>query len=187
MEKRVFIIHGWGGTADSGWKGWLKKELEPRGFVVSSPQMPDAENPRLEEWLATARNLVGRPDGGCYFVGHSLGCTAILRYLERLGAGEKIGGAVLVAGLAEYTGIPELKSFFPGNSYDWKKIRQHCGKFVSINSDNDYYIPVAHGKEFELELGARLAVLHARGHFSSSEGTAILPEALEAVLEMAGK
>jgi predicted alpha/beta hydrolase family esterase len=101
-----------------------------------------------------------------------------------MGDEERIGGAVLVAGLAEYTGIPELKSFFPGNSYDWKKIRQHCGKFVSINSDNDHYIPLAHGKEFEHELGARLVVLHSRGHFSSSEGTVELPEAREAVLEI---
>ena len=184
MAKRVFIIHGWGGTTGSGWKGWLKRELEARGFSVFSPQMPHAENPESEEWLKALRSLAGKPDESTYFVGHSLGVTCILRYLESLPENAVVGGAVLVAGPTENPGIPQIESFFK-TPFDWKKIRRRCKKFVSINSDNDRYIEVRQGKTLAENLGAKLVVLHSRGHFSSSEGTMELPEALEALLLIA--
>ena len=62
MAKRVFMLHGWGGTADSGWKGWLKRELGARGFEAISPQMPGTESPKMEEWLSVLGKLVGKPD-----------------------------------------------------------------------------------------------------------------------------
>jgi len=34
MSKRVFLIHGWEGSPEEGWRPWLKKELEKRGFKV---------------------------------------------------------------------------------------------------------------------------------------------------------
>lgn len=183
MAKRVFILHGWGGTAGSGWKGWLEIELHSGGFEVFQPQMPDADTPHLEEWLAVLQKLVGKPDKETYFVGHSLGATCILRYLERLGANEKIAGAVLVACPMKNAGIPWIAEFF-SKPFDWGKIRKRCGKFASINSDNDHYVPVEDGKTLEEKLGAALIVLHSRGHFSSSEGCTRLPEALRALLEM---
>ena len=185
MAKRVFVVHGWGGTAGSGWKGWLKHELESRGFSVFSPQMPHAENPKLEEWLETLHGLVGKPDGSTYFVGHSLGVACILRYLEGLPENARVGGAVLVAGPTENPGIPQIASFFK-TPFAWGKIGSHCKKFASINSDNDPYVDVLHGKVLREKLGAALVVLRSRGHFSSSEGTMELPEALEAVLGIAG-
>ena len=184
MARRVFIIHGWGGTAGSGWKGWLKKELESRGFSVFSPQMPNAENPKLEEWLSALGELVERPDESTYFIGHSLGVTCILRYLEGLEGKETAGGAVFVAGPTENPGIPPIASFFKA-PFAWGKIRRRCKKFASINSDNDKYVALKHGEVLKGKLGAKLVVLHARGHFSSSEGTMELPEALEGLLLMA--
>lgn len=184
MAKRAFIIHGWAGTAGSGWKGWIRKELEGRGFEVFSPQMPNAESPRMAEWLETIHALVGKPGENDYFIGHSLGCIAVLRYIEGLGEAGKIGGAVLVAGFSDDLGIPELKGFFP-KPFDFAKMRAHCRKFAAIHSDDDKYVALRYGDEFREKLGAALISLHSRGHFSSSEGTATLPEALEAVLEMA--
>lgn len=185
MARRVFILHGWGGTADSGWKGWLKRGLGARGFEVFSPQMPDAENPKLDEWLAVLEGLVGKPDRETYFVGHSLGVVLILRYLEGLPDGKGIGGAILVAGPTDNPDIPQIAGFFKTH-FKWEKIRKNCGKFVSINSDNDHYVDLRHGKVLKEKLGAKLLVLHKRGHFSSSEGTIELPEALGALLSLAG-
>jgi len=34
MAKRAFLIHGWAGSPDEGWRPWLKTELEKRGFRV---------------------------------------------------------------------------------------------------------------------------------------------------------
>lgn len=202
-KKRVFVIHGWGGDPYGSWKPWLKKELEargsanaehlrrqraePSGFEVIMPQMPDTENPKMDAWVGTLAKLVGKPDGKTILVGHSLGTVCILRYLEGLGAKEKVGGVILVAGLSRDLGIPELKSFFPQESYDWKKIRLRCSKFISINSDNDYYIPLSHGEEFREKLGAELIVMKEHGHFSSGEGFTELPILLQSVLKVAGE
>jgi hypothetical protein len=96
--KRVFIIHGWGGKGGEGWQNWLKKELEKKGFEVFAPDMPDTENPKIETWVPFLSKLVGKCDEETFFVGHSIGCQTILRYLESLPESEKAGGAVFVAG-----------------------------------------------------------------------------------------
>lgn len=186
-KKRVFVIHGWGGDPYGGWKPWLKSELEAKGFDVTMPQMPDPEFPKMGEWVGTLAKLVGKPNGDCYLVGHSLGVVTVLRYLETLKGKEKIGGAVLVAGLAMDTNIPEIKNFFPSPSYDWASIKQHCPKFISINSDNDYYIPLSHGEEFRNKLGAEFIIKKKHGHFSSADGFTELPVLLECVLKIAGE
>jgi predicted alpha/beta hydrolase family esterase len=185
MKRRAFILHGWAGSPDSGWKGWIRRELEKQGFAVFAPHFPDAERPQMEKWLELLGKLVGKPDEGTYLVGHSLGCILAMRYLEGLSPGEKIGGAVLVAGFSDSLGIPELKSFFP-RPLDFEKMKRHCGKFVAIHSDNDRYVALRHGEIFREKLGAKLIVLHNKGHFSTSEGTIELPEALSAVLEISG-
>ena len=112
MSKKAFIVHGWEGTPESGWNPWLKNELEKKGFTVIVPPMPDTENPEMGAWLNHLKDVVGEPDKDCYFVGHSLGCITILRYLESLPGDKKIGGAVLVAGFASNLGYEELESFF---------------------------------------------------------------------------
>jgi len=99
--KRAFIIHGWGGSPEEGWLLWLKNELEKREFEVYVPGMPDSKHPKMDAWLERLKKDVGTPDENCYFVGHSLGCISILRYLEGLSQDQQIGGAVLVAGFSD--------------------------------------------------------------------------------------
>lgn len=110
IMKRAFLIHGWEGDPEEEWRPWLKKELEKKGFEVYVPAMPDTATPTMEKWVPFLAEIVGKPDENCYFVGHSLGCITILRYLETLNEGEKVGGVVLVAGFGhdlEYEGYHE--------------------------------------------------------------------------------
>lgn len=79
MKKRVFLIHGWEGYPEEGWRLWLKKELEQRGFKVIMPAMPDTATPTMEKWVPFLTQIVGNPDEQTYFIGHSLGCITILR------------------------------------------------------------------------------------------------------------
>jgi len=182
---KVVIIHGYGGEPMRGFRPWLKQELEARGFEVSVPAMPTPDAPKVEEWVATIGKEVGDADGNCILVGHSLGCTAILRYLE--GAERKVAGAVLVAGfVGDMGGEFSVLENFLEKPVEWQRVKMACPKFVAIFSDNDPYVPLSQEKIFREKLGAATLVLHARGHFSSSEGTTKLPEALSAVLEIAG-
>ena len=91
MNKRAFLIHGWEGRPENEWRPWLKNELEKRGLQVFVPAMPDTANPMMDKWVPHLTQTVGTPDENTYFVGHSVGCITILRYLETLNKDEKIG------------------------------------------------------------------------------------------------
>ncbi len=95
MPKRVFIIHGWGGSPEEAIHNWLKKSLEKKGFSVFVPEMPDTENPVIEKWVTHLGKIAKNPDKDTYFIGHSIGCQTILRYLENISS--KLGGVILVA------------------------------------------------------------------------------------------
>ncbi|MEK6843418.1 MAG: alpha/beta hydrolase [Candidatus Micrarchaeota archaeon] len=182
--KRVFIVHGFNGRPEGGWRPWLKLALEKKGFVVHLLKMPSPRFPSKTAWVKTIQNSIKKPDANTFLIGHSLGCIAILRYLESLEGKQKVGGAILVAGLATNLGNPLFSGFFR-SPLDWKKIRIHCNKFVSINSDNDRFITIAHGKLFEKNLGAKLILKKGMGHFSGDEGCFKLPVVLEEILRLA--
>lgn len=186
-NKRVFVVHGWGGYPEEGWRPWLKKELEDKGFAVVVPSMPDTEQPEMEVWVSHLIKTVGTPDKDCYFVGHSLGCIAILRYVETLKENQKVGGAVLVAGFAHDLEFPDYKGEISGffkTSINWAKCKEHCRKFIAIHSDNDPYVPLEHADIFKEKLGAESIIMHNMKHFSSDDGITELPIVLDSVLKL---
>lgn len=145
--------------------------------------MPDANRPKMDAWLTHLRKLVGNLDGNCFFVGHSLGCITILRYIETLEKGKKIGGTVLVAGFSDTLNYKELGTFFT-KPIEWEKIKSHCENFVAIFSDNDPYVPLKHAEIFKEKLGAEIIIEHNMKHFSGDDGVNELPVALESVLKI---
>jgi len=187
MTKRAFLIHGVSGSPKKHWLPWLKGELEKKGFAVFAPQMPNAKNPKMDEWVNCLSKIVGKSDENCYFVGHSLGCIAILRYIEALKEKNRVGGAVLVAGFSDDLGRKELHDFYT-KPIDWEKIKSHCKKFAAIHSDNDKTVPLKHAGIFNEKLNANIIIKHGMGHFTSEPQTSPkvseLPEALEFVLKM---
>ena len=194
MPKRVYIVHGWDGYPEEGWFPWLKKELENRGFAVTVPQLPQADEPRINNWVPALKAVVGTPDEQTFFVGHSMGCQTIARYLESLPEGVKVGGAVFVAGffkrltnLERHEMIHDVANEWIRTPLDLKKAKSHLKKSVAIFSDNDPYVPMDNREEFENLLRSKIMVEHGKGHFSGSKGTVELPAALEAVLELAGE
>ena len=82
MQKRVFIIHGWDGYPDEGWFPWLRKELELVGFEIVILSMPNPVAPEIGSWVKCLKDGVGEINENTFFVGHSIGCQTIIRYLE---------------------------------------------------------------------------------------------------------
>ena len=109
--QRAIIVHCWEGYPDYCWYPSVKKELEAKGFIVSVPAMPETDLPEMSKWIPKLQEIIGVPDGELYLIGHSIGCAAILRYLEILGEKQKVGGVVLVAGFTENVGYEEIQSF----------------------------------------------------------------------------
>lgn len=182
---RAFIIHGFHGVPDDAWKPWLKSQLEAHSFKVMSPQMPEPASPRLDQWVKTIAQAVKTPDKDCVFVGHSLGCAAILRYLEGMKESVEFAGAVFIAGFATSLN-PEMDSFF-AEPFDWEAIRHRCRDFVSVVSDDDPHVAMVNGDIFRRSLGARLIVHTGMKHFGSGDGVTELPSVLETILDFVVK
>ena len=167
--KKVVIIHCWEGYPEYCWYPNTKKELELKDFEVDVPAFPDTKMPRLGKWLQKLEEAVGKPSEDVFLIGHSLGCITILRYLESLNPGEKIGGTVLVAGYTDDLGFDELKNFFVA-PLNFEKIKQASLGFIAIHSDDDPYVPLKHGDILKKELGAELIVKNKAKHFSGVIG-----------------
>jgi predicted alpha/beta hydrolase family esterase len=194
MQKRVYVVHGWDGYPEEGIFPWLKQELENRGFVVFNPAMPEPLKPEITTWVQWLREQVGTPDENTFLFGHSIGAQTILRYLESLPEGQRIGGAAFLAGWVNLTDAayetPEdavIAKPWLETPIDWYKVRSRSGGFVGIFSDDDPLVPVSDAKIFEDKLGSKTIIEHYKSHFSGSSGIKELSSALEALLELAGE
>ena len=187
MPKRVFIIHGWSGYPNECWFPWLKRELEKKGFKVEVPSMPETNYPKIEKWVLFLAKIVGKPDKNTYFVGHSIGCQAILRYLQTIDA--KVGGVVFVAGFFTLKGLEtdeekELAKPWLETPIDTGKVKKAARKFVAIFSDNDKFVPLENERTFKEKLGAKTIVLKKMGHMGSNDNITELPMVLSELLNM---
>ncbi len=189
MIKRVFIIHGWDGYPDEGWFPWLKKELEKNGFQVHIPAMPKPAEPQIDRWVSYLSTIVGAVNENTYFVGHSIGCQTILRYLESLPAHKKVGGAIFVAGWFTLMNLQtdnEKRIAQPWLEIpiDFDKVKSHTEKFFAFFSDNDDVVPKENKTLFKKRLGAKTLIEHNKGHFSGSDEVTELPKVLKTILAM---
>lgn len=182
-------MHGWGGYPEEGWFPWLKSELEARGCEAHVLNMPDSDHPKIETWIPFLAKSVGIADQNTYFVGHSIGCQAIIRYLETLPMGTKIGGAVFVAGWYNLRNLEtkeeeEIAGPWVRTPRNDKKIKEVVNKAVAIFSDNDEFVAEGNQTSWKERVGAKIIVEHEKGHFSGGDGVTELPSALSALLDM---
>lgn len=187
--KRVIIVHGWGGKSDVGWMGWLNNELTARGFEVIAKRMPNPDYPKIEDWVDYLKKIAGRVDEDTYFVGHSIGCQAILRYLENLSDNKKVGGVFFVAGWFHLDNLKteeekEVAKSWLETPINFYKIKPKVQKIFALFSDNDPWVPVSDSKIFKQKLGAEVIIEKGRGHYIESE-TKEIPILLKKILEIA--
>ena len=176
--KKVIIVHRWEGSPEEPMLQWLKKELEAKGFEVIAPVMPNTEEPKIKEWIDKLKDVVKNPDEEVYFIGHSIGCQGVLRYLETLDVDVKIGGAIFIAPwmkLDEKTikeegeEVAEIAKTWVETPIDWDRVKPHADKFVCIFSDNDYYVLPVNKELFEEKLSAKTIIEHNKGHFTEED------------------
>lgn len=160
MGDRVIIIHGFGSNSREHWFGAAKEAFEESGYEVSVPDMPDSGLPIKEKWVRVIR--AHSPDKHAILIGHSLGGTAILRYLES--ASEPVHTCMLVASPIWSIGNGAIDNFFVPE-FDWRKIRGMAGRFFLLYQAADARVPIEHGKELAQHLGVSLMMSDGDDHF----------------------
>ncbi|MBI2056488.1 MAG: alpha/beta hydrolase [Candidatus Sungbacteria bacterium] len=182
--KRIFIIHGYKSFPTDCWFPWLKDELIKRGFTVYVPRFTNSHEPKFEKWLETIREAVGIADENTYFIGHSLGAIAIIRYLQTLKK-EKIGGAVFVAGRVIFR--PRKTSAISGffeTPIRWSNVKKVTGKTIGVYSIDDPFVSIENGRLLEQKLGTKLVLEKNKGHFSRDDAVLKLPIVLKNILSI---
>jgi len=182
--KRAFIIHRWDGTPKSDWYPWLKKELEKKGFKVEVPTMPNTSEPKINDWVNHLKKVVGKLDNETYFIGHSIGCQAIMRFLEKENYNGQLGNVVFVAGWFKLDNLEGKEVEAIANpwidiSIDFNKIKPKLSKLsVFLSTNEPYGFIEENSKTFKDGLGAKITTLKDRGHFTADDGVNKLPEIL---------
>lgn len=184
--KKVYIIHGWGGNTESGFKPWLKKELEARGYLVNVPFLPDTDYPVIKKWVPFLTNYIKDLDDDTILVGHSLGCQAIFRFLSEQD-GVSVGKIVIVAGVFDrITNMSEEESSVARpwleTPIDQEKVKSSAKKIVAFFSDNDKWIPLDSEKIARERYGAKTIIEHGMGHYSDDDKIFKVPSVLNEII-----
>lgn len=170
--KKIYLIHGWGGTGTGGWFDWIKKEMKDKAEVHSF-DMPNTEEPKIEDWVGYLEEKIniGDLDEHTYFVGHSIGCQTIIRFLEKLPKHKKIGGCIFVAGWFDLINLePEefaIAHPWTNTKISFERVLDHCNNFLALFSTNDPYVHLDEAEKFKEKLNAKIIIKHNEEHFNN--------------------
>jgi hypothetical protein len=185
------ILHGWQGSGPDHWQSWLAEQLRAAGREVRYPDLPDAEQPRLDAWLTALRaTLAGLPDDGFDVVGHSLGSILWLHHVATPNDSPRAARVALVAPPSPHTQLPELAEFFPP-PLDIDVVRHAAGGgtparagvaggggTVLVGGDDDPWTPEGLGGAYGLPLKIATTVIDSGGHLNVDSGYGEWPAVL---------
>lgn len=172
MNKKVLILHGWGGSDFPHWQAHLASDLIKENYTVSFPELPNKDLPTLNEWKAFIKKEVEhfQPD---MVVCHSLGNIVWFHLLDELDITlEKL---MLVAPVRETCDIEEIKEFFP---YPIPKdLKSH--EVIIAASDNDPYMSLEEAIKLQQKLNVGMKIMNNAGHINADSGYGKLDCALD--------
>lgn len=179
---KAYIIHGWDGSPQDCWIPWLKKELEAKGFEVTVPEMPDSENPKIEPWVNKLKDTI-EPGDETILIGHSIGCQAIMRYMQEVN--EKIKAVFFVAGFVHLNHLETEEEKIIAEPWltrplNWDRLKE-LSRFTALFSDDDPDVDVDDSEIFREKLNAKIIIEHNKGHFSDDAGVKELPSLLDEI------
>ena len=188
--NKIYIVHCWDGNKDDGWYPWLDKKISNKSNKVIRFNMPNTANPKIEEWVSELDRQVEELDEHTFFVGHSIGCQTIMRYLESKKV-KKIGGILFVAPWLDLLeeAISDEESYNTAQPWintpiDFEKIKKFTNNITCIFSDNDYFISLEQEKRFKELLNAKTVIVKDKGHISIDDGVKKLNEIYNELIEI---
>lgn len=181
--KKVFLVHGFKATPNGGWRPWLLEELSKIHIYAHALAMPSPSSPSCSEWIdEIAREVDRSKRDQIYLVGHSLGSTAILRFLEKTKA-KNIKGVLLVSSPSIKASKKKVGGFL-NDPFDYKSIVSKADKYAVIHARDDRSVPFVQGQYLAEQLGVKLIVIEKGGHLNGSAGFDKLPQCLEELKKM---
>lgn len=173
MNKKVLLLHGWGGSDFPHWQSWLASELAKDYGTVSFLRFEDFDFPSLEIWKKQLKNELESfsPD---IVICHSLANTLWFHAVDEI---KEVAKLYLVAPPSFTCAVEEIREFFP------LALPKKTGakETLLIASTNDPYMTLAQAKELQKSLNIPIKVLEDAGHINTDSGYGEWPWILEEV------
>ena len=191
--NKIYLVHCWDGTKNDGWYPWIDEEISNSDNKVIRFNMPNTESPKIEEWISELNKQVNKLNENTYFIGHSIGCQTIMRYLETKEI-TRIGGILFVAPWLDLLpeAVEDEESYntaqpWINNPINFEKIKQFTNNISCIFSNDDYFVSLDQEKEFREKLSAKTIIVNNKGHISQDDNIYELQEILNLGKEMLGE
>ena len=162
MNKKVLLLHGWGGSNFPHWQSWLASEIAKEYGTVSFLEFSNFDFPDLELWKEELKTTLDsfEPD---IVICHSLANTLWFHIVDEIKEVKKL---YLVAPPSFVCDVEEIKEFFP------LKIPTKTSAKTSIlvSSTNDPYMTITEAKELGNSLQIPLKIIENAGHINADSG-----------------
>lgn len=167
--RAFLILHGLEGSGPAHWQTWLAGRLRERGFEVSYPSLPDADSPRVEDWLeALHAELARLPVADTTVLCHSLGSLLWLHHAAHLPAA-RVARALLVAPpQPDEEDLPSVG--FRPTPLDREGVAAAARETRLVCSSNDPYCPPETLRRIAEATGVPIDWIENGGHINTDAG-----------------
>lgn len=184
MKCNIYVVHGYTASSKAEWFPWLKSKLKENNLNVTIFDMPNSNFPNVMEWDEYLSENIAECNENTFFVGHSLGCISLLRYIEKQPIYKKIGGVVLISGFIEQVPtLPMLNSFIK-HDLNIEKLTKMIKNLCVISSPSDSIVPYKYSCDLAKQLKAKLITVENSGHFIAQEGFSEFPLVYDILCKM---
>mgnify|MGYP000542367035 FL=1 len=176
---KVLIIHGWTNRRPVGhWQRSLAATLRDQGHLVSYPQLPNPDQPILDEWLEvlTAEldqfdEVASRASEPLIVLAHSLGCVAWMQLADR-GLLKQPADRVLLVAPPEPAPISPVPTFVMdlSDGRAERVVKGSAREVTLVGSDADVWQPSGIQAGVGDMIGLEAVVVHGAKHFSTLDG-----------------
>ncbi|HEY6915044.1 MAG TPA: alpha/beta hydrolase [Paludibacter sp.] len=173
IKPTIYLIPRWAGTIHSDWYDWLHTVIKTKYQIeIIRLEMPNWDQPDINESIVYMNEHVKDIDSQTYFIGHSVGCQAVLRFLNQQLKSKKnlhIGGFLFVAGWFTVDNPwSTLKPWMDTSGINLSLIREQTNFRQVVLSDNDPFTANFNLNKslWESMLNAKTNIYNNRQHFN---------------------
>lgn len=186
LKPTIYLIPRWAGNAHSDWYDWAVLQIKAKYDIdIHCLELPDWNEPSPEKSLKYLSENITELNKQCYFIGHSVGCQAILHFLNSQTINTKIGGFLFLAGWFEVDKPWEsLKPWLKTEALDFSFISRMTNfKHILLSDDDPFTSDFQRNKTFwETNLNAVVKIASKGKHFNESIEPNVLTEIDEMIL-----